>query len=76
MTPVLRVLYLKGLPVRPELRIPTSVRLLFMAALALIGLEAAGFIASDTWPVTHIAIAIFGLGAVIWATILLMRFRR
>lgn len=61
---------------RPELRIPWTVRLCFLAAIVLIGLEAAGMIPSDMLPAAHIAIALFALAAVVWGLIAVMRFRR
>ncbi|WP_422054901.1 hypothetical protein [Shimia sp.] len=61
---------------RPELRIPWTVRLMFLAALVLIGLEAGGVIPSDKMPVIHIAIALFAVAAVIWGLLAVMRFRR
>lgn len=61
---------------RPELRIPWAVRLCFLAAVVLIGLEAAGFIPSDKLPTTHVAIAIFAAAAVVWGLLAVMRFRR
>ena len=61
---------------RPELRIPWTVRLCFLAAIVLIGLEAAGMIPSDKLPAAHIAIALFALAAVVWGLIPVMRFRR
>lgn len=61
---------------RAELKIPIFVRLLFLAALVLIGLEAGGVISSDSLPVVHVAIALFALAAVIWGFVAVMRFRR
>jgi len=61
---------------RPELRIPWAVRLCFLAALVLIGLEAVGLIPSDKLSTNHIAIAIFAVAAVVWGMIAVMRFRR
>jgi len=61
---------------RPEVRIPWAVRLCFVAALVLIGLEAAGLVPSDKMPAAHIAIALFAVAAVIWGIITVMRFRR
>jgi len=61
---------------RPELRIPWAVRLLFLATLALIALEAAGMIPSDKLPAAHIAIALFAVAAIIWGIVAVMRFRR
>ncbi|WP_299424983.1 hypothetical protein [uncultured Shimia sp.] len=61
---------------RPELRIPWTVRLCFLAALVLIGLEAAGMIPSERLPATHFAIALFAVAAVVWGLLAVMRFRR
>ncbi len=61
---------------RPELRIPWAVRLLFLAALALIVLEATGMIPTDKLPAAHFAIALFAAAAVVWGIIAVMRFRR
>lgn len=61
---------------RPELRIPWTVRLMFLAALVLIGLEAAGLILSEKIPANHIAIALFAVAAIVWGLIAVMRFRR
>ncbi|WP_412552520.1 hypothetical protein [Shimia sp. MIT1388] len=61
---------------RPELRIPWTVRLCFLAAIVLIGLEAADMIPSDKLPAAHIAIALFALAAVVWGMLAVMRFRR
>ncbi len=61
---------------RPELRIPWSARLMFLAALILIGLEAGGLIPSDKMPAIHIAIALFAVAAVVWGLVAVMRFRR
>ncbi|MBE1291854.1 MAG: hypothetical protein JJ868_03780 [Shimia sp.] len=61
---------------RPELRIPWAVRLLFLAAVSLIALEATGMIPTDKLPAAHIAVALFAAAAVVWGIIAVMRFRR
>ncbi|WP_149687260.1 hypothetical protein [Shimia marina] len=61
---------------RPELKTPLLVRLLFLAALVLIGLEAAGVIAPEDMPLAHMAIVLLAVAAVVWGMVALMRFRR